>query len=69
RRLGGAEIAPLHANFILNRGEARAIEVLELIRLAQREVREQFGIQLEPEVQFVGRWSDTVLGSVLGSAA
>jgi UDP-N-acetylmuramate dehydrogenase len=60
-RIGGAQIAPLHANFILNVHAATACDVLALIRLAQSRVREQFGIVLEPEVQLVGRWSADTL--------
>lgn len=56
-RIGGAQIAPLHANFILNVGNATAADVLALIRLARDEVRARFGVTLEPEVQFVGRWA------------
>jgi UDP-N-acetylmuramate dehydrogenase len=68
-RIGGAQIAPLHANFILNVGGATAADVLALIQLAQRTVRERFGVLLEPEVQFVGRWGDAELESVLGEVA
>jgi UDP-N-acetylmuramate dehydrogenase len=68
RRMGGAHISPLHANFILNDGNAAAADVLGLIRLAQREVREQFGVRLEPEVQFVGRWPEEQLRPVLEPA-
>jgi UDP-N-acetylmuramate dehydrogenase len=68
-RVGGAQIAPLHANFILNVGGATAADVLALIQLAQRTVRERFGVLLEPEVQFVGRWGDAELESVLGEVA
>jgi UDP-N-acetylmuramate dehydrogenase len=69
RRVGGAQIAPLHANFILNLGGARAADVLELMSLAQREVLRQFGVRLEPEVQFVGRWQEDTLRPILGAAA
>ena len=68
-RIGGAQIAPLHANFILNVAGAGAADVIALIQLAQERVRSQFGIRLEPEVQFVGRWSDDVLQAVLDPAA
>jgi UDP-N-acetylmuramate dehydrogenase len=64
RQIGGAQIAPLHANFILNRGGASAEHVVALIRLAQSTVSERFGVALEPEVQFVGRWQEEpVVGS------
>lgn len=53
-RIGGAEISPKHANFIVNRGDATAADVRGLIELAQARVWEQFGISLEPEIQLVG---------------
>lgn len=67
--IGGAQISPLHANFILNLGHATAADVTALIRLARSRVFAETGIILEPEVQFVGRWSAEALGSVLGDAA
>ena len=69
RRIGDAQIAPLHANFILNLGSARAADVVELIRLARDTVRNRFGVELEPEVQLVGRWPREVLHALLGEAA
>ncbi len=68
-RLGGAQIAPMHANFILNAGGATAGDILGLMRLVQERVKDLFGVDLEPEVQFVGRWPDEALRSVLGIAA
>jgi UDP-N-acetylmuramate dehydrogenase len=68
-QIGGAQIAPLHANFILNVQEAGASDVVALIELAQDRVRKRFGVQLEPEVQFVGRWPRETLARVLGEAA
>jgi UDP-N-acetylmuramate dehydrogenase len=56
-RVGGAEITPVHANFIANRGGASADDVLELIERARNAVREQTGIELETEVCIVGRAS------------
>ena len=53
-RIGDAMVSEKHTNYFLNVGEARATEVAELIALAQRRVREQFGIELEAEVAFVG---------------
>jgi len=58
-RRGEAEISTLHANFFLNRGEARAADVWELLQLARRRVADQFGIQLELEVEQVGEWEGT----------
>ena len=52
---GGAQISPIHANFIANTGGATASDVLSLIRRAQRVVEEASGIRLEPEVKILGR--------------
>jgi len=54
RRVGGAEISTLHANFIVNHGGATAAGVLALIELARQAVQEQFGVSLELEMQLVG---------------
>ncbi len=53
-RVGGAEVSPMHANFIVNRGEATAGDIDTLIRAVQREVAEQRGIALHPEVKRLG---------------
>jgi UDP-N-acetylmuramate dehydrogenase len=67
-RIGDVQIAPLHANFILNLGRGNASDVLSLIQLAQSNVMDKFGVWLEPEVQFVGRWSEQALVSTLPRA-
>jgi UDP-N-acetylmuramate dehydrogenase len=54
-REGGAQISSLHANFIVNTGNATAADVTTLIERARDAVREQRGIELEPEVRIVGR--------------
>jgi UDP-N-acetylmuramate dehydrogenase len=51
--LGGAQVSPIHANFIVNRGNATAQDVLSLIELIQKKVLEQTGIHLEPEVRLL----------------
>ena len=53
-RRGGAEISQLHANFIVNHGDATAADVLGLMAEAQRVIRETNGIELVPEVLRVG---------------
>ncbi len=58
QRIGQAQIAVRHANFIVNLGGAKATEVRQLMELAQSEVRRRFNIELTPEVKFVGEWSD-----------
>ncbi len=54
RRLGGAEISPVHANFIANRGGATAADVLALIQEAQAAVWRTAGVRLIPEVRIIG---------------
>jgi UDP-N-acetylmuramate dehydrogenase len=53
-RVGGAQISMLHANFIVNLGGATASDVLMLIDRARKTVLECFGIELKPEVKFIG---------------
>ena len=53
---GDAAISDKHCNFFVNYGNARAEEVAWLVAEAQRRVREQFGVELEREVAFVGEW-------------
>jgi UDP-N-acetylmuramate dehydrogenase len=52
--IGGAQISPLHANFFINAGGATAKDFIALMATARHEVRRQFGVELRPEVQFVG---------------
>ncbi len=51
---GDAQISDVHANFIVNNGNATARDVASLIKLAQDKVREKHGIELQPEVRFLG---------------
>ena len=54
RRIGGAEVSPRHANWIVNPGGARAADVLGLVELVRAAVRAQHGIDLEMEVKVIG---------------
>ncbi len=54
RRVGGAEISPKHANWIVNVGAARAADVLELVDIVRHSVKERHGIDLEMEVKVIG---------------
>jgi UDP-N-acetylmuramate dehydrogenase len=56
KRIGHAEISARHANFMVNLGGARAADVKSLMELAQAAVREKFGVELVPEVKFLGEW-------------
>jgi UDP-N-acetylmuramate--L-alanine ligase/UDP-N-acetylenolpyruvoylglucosamine reductase len=51
---GRAQFSPKHANFMMNLGGATAADVLALMDEAKRRVKEQFGIELEPEIEFLG---------------
>lgn len=53
-RRGGAVISSMHANFIMNEDNATFGDVLGLIELCKRCVREQFGVELEEEVRIIG---------------
>jgi UDP-N-acetylmuramate dehydrogenase len=53
-RIGGAQISPKHANFIENAGGARTEDALALMREAIRRAREQFGVELQHEVELLG---------------
>jgi UDP-N-acetylmuramate dehydrogenase len=54
--IGGAQISPQHANFIVNTGGARAVEVRALLDLARERVLAECGVRLDPEVKLVGEW-------------
>jgi UDP-N-acetylenolpyruvoylglucosamine reductase len=53
-RVGGAQISPRHANFIENAGGAHAADAIALMAEARRRAHDQYGVELEHEVQFVG---------------
>lgn len=53
-QVGGAQISLVHANFIVNKGGAKAADVAELIRLAHDSVLDKFGVDLACEVKFLG---------------
>ncbi|MEF8787654.1 MAG: UDP-N-acetylmuramate dehydrogenase [Planctomycetota bacterium] len=53
QEMGGARVSERHANFIVNTGNASPSDVIALMQKVKREVKEQFGVELETEVQ---RW-------------
>ena len=53
-RIGGAQISPRHANFIENADGARTADAVTLMAEARRRAYEQFGVELEHEVEFLG---------------
>jgi UDP-N-acetylenolpyruvoylglucosamine reductase len=52
--VGGARFSEKHANFVENMGGATTADVIGLMAAGRRRVRERFGVELEPEVQFLG---------------
>lgn len=54
---GGAQVSTTHANFIVNNGNATAADVLAVMRTMHDRVREATGVDLQPEVKFLGRTS------------
>ncbi len=54
KKIGGALVSPKHANIIVNTGQATADNVLALISLIKMKVRDDLGVQLEEEIEYVG---------------
>jgi len=51
--IGGAQISEVHANYIVNKGQATAEQVIMLISFIKQQIRDKYGIQLQEEVQIV----------------
>ena len=56
-RIGNAEISPVHGNFFVNHANTKAEDILALIQLVQRKVKEEQGVDLELEIELVGEWN------------
>lgn len=54
-RIGDAQVSEKHGNFIVNRGQARAADVIALIKKVGREVEQRTGVRLELELKIVGQ--------------
>lgn len=52
-RIGGAEVSSMHANFIVNKNQARAQDVLNLASYVKKIVKEQTGIALDMEIRYI----------------
>lgn len=55
-KVGGVQVSPVHANFLINDGTGRPEDYLELIRLIQSTVAQKFGVALELEIELIGNW-------------
>ena len=54
--IGNAQISPLHANFIVNNGQATATDYFNLIQLIQSKAQETLGFQFELEIKLLGQF-------------
>lgn len=54
-RRGGAHVSTKHANFIINDEDASAADIEQLIDAVRTAVADRFGLELEPEVRFIGK--------------
>lgn len=53
KRIGGAEVSTMHANFIVNKGGATSKEILALAEVVQKTVKEKTGVDLEMEIRCI----------------
>lgn len=54
--IGDACISEKHANFIINKENAKSSEIYKLIELSRKKVKEKYGIELEPEIKIIGKF-------------
>ena len=52
--IGGAAVSEKHSGFVINKGNATAKDITDLIKHIQDEVKKQFGVDLHPEVRIIG---------------
>lgn len=52
--IGGAAVSEKHSGFVINKGNATAEDITDLIKHIQDEVKKQFGVDLHPEVRIIG---------------
>jgi UDP-N-acetylmuramate dehydrogenase len=55
-RVGGAQVSEKHCGFVINKGNATAADVLQLIQDVKRVVYDTFQVELEPEVKMIGEF-------------
>jgi len=53
-RIGGAEVSQKHCGFIVNTGDAKAKDILDLIEYIRNTVKMKFGVDMQTEVRIVG---------------
>lgn len=63
---GNAQLSEKHTNFIVNLGDARASDVITLMKELQHKVEDKFNVHLVPEIAFVGCWKEESPNELLG---
>lgn len=58
--LGGAQVSPLHAGFIINTGKATATDIVNLMEVVRNTVYDASGVMLEPEVRIIGDEKESI---------
>ena len=54
--VGGAQVSEKHCGFVINKGNATAADIIELMRQVSEKVMQEFGVLLEPEVKMLGEF-------------
>jgi UDP-N-acetylmuramate dehydrogenase len=57
-KVGGVQVSPIHANFLINDGTASAENYHQLIVAIQQAVKNKFSVDLELEIELLGEWQD-----------
>ena len=55
-KVGGAQVSEKHCGFVINKGDATAADIVELMKQVSERVKEKFGVELEPEVKRLGEF-------------
>lgn len=53
QKIGGAQVSDKHANFIINKGNAKASDIIKLINIIKEKVMDKYGVELEEEIKIV----------------
>ena len=56
-QIGGARVSDKHCGFVINAGDATARDVVDLMEYVVKVVKEKYGVTLEPEVKFLGKFN------------
>ena len=55
-QVGGAQVSEKHCGFVINKGDATAADICQLMQDVSDKVQAQFGVVLEPEVKMIGEF-------------